>query len=321
MTTTYDPNDSRYLDEAGTRGELTRVFDICGGCRQCVDLCGVFPTLFELLGRLDGTADEGDAGRLTPAEQDRVVDECVHCKRCLTDCPYRPGRHERAVDVPRLMLRALAMRRANGLVSWRDRLGVRMVTHTGVVGRVARAAAPFVSRMIDAPEGSVRRRAMSKLIDERTVRRLAPYRLAPYSDERFSTWLGRRTRRADLADAADRVAARSPSIVYATCRVEHHQPELGRDIVTAGDRRGTECELTRAGCCGGPWLRIGEVDRFRKLVDANVATLASEIEGSDADIVVPDSTCADVLRHEYVDYVDPALRAQADRVARRIRSG
>mgnify|MGYP006203009289 CR=1 FL=1 len=31
------------------RGELTRVFDVCSRCRQCLDLCASFPTLFDLV--------------------------------------------------------------------------------------------------------------------------------------------------------------------------------------------------------------------------------------------------------------------------------
>src|SRR3954453_21695957 len=84
MTTTYDPAHPLYLDEADVRGEMSRVFGICNGCRACVDLCGAFPTLFQMLER---HADQ-DPGRLTPAQQDRVVDQCVHCNSCADDCPY-----------------------------------------------------------------------------------------------------------------------------------------------------------------------------------------------------------------------------------------
>ncbi len=31
MTTTYDPHDPTYLDEASVRDELTRVYDLCHG--------------------------------------------------------------------------------------------------------------------------------------------------------------------------------------------------------------------------------------------------------------------------------------------------
>ena len=100
MTTTSDPNDPVYLDEADVRGELTRVFDVCPGCRLCVDRCPTFPTLFDLIER----HDDHDAGRLTPVQQDRVVDQCFHCTLCAVGCPYTPERHPLAVDVPRLVL-------------------------------------------------------------------------------------------------------------------------------------------------------------------------------------------------------------------------
>jgi len=48
--------------------------------------------------------------KLTKAEQDQVVDECFQCKLCYINCPYVPGQHEWAIDFPRLMLRAEAMR-------------------------------------------------------------------------------------------------------------------------------------------------------------------------------------------------------------------
>ena len=43
--------------------ELGRVFDICHGCRRCVNLCGAFPTLFDLVdngptGEVDGVPKE-----------------------------------------------------------------------------------------------------------------------------------------------------------------------------------------------------------------------------------------------------------------------
>ena len=110
MTSTYDPEHRLYVDEADVRGELTRVFDVCQGCRQCVALCTSFPSLFELIDRFE----DHDAGWLTPAEQDRVVNECVHCGLCSVDCPYTPERDDAALDFPRLMLRAVAMRYATG---------------------------------------------------------------------------------------------------------------------------------------------------------------------------------------------------------------
>ena len=105
MTATYRPDDPGYFDETGFRAELGRVFDLCHGCRLCFNLCPSFPTLFDLV-----DAHDGVVSAMTPAEQDRVVDECYQCKLCYPKCPYVPP-HEWALDFPRLMLRAKAVRR------------------------------------------------------------------------------------------------------------------------------------------------------------------------------------------------------------------
>ena len=60
MTTIYDPKHPQYTDEADVRSELTRVFDLCHGCRLCFKFCTSFPTLFEMIDR----HDDQDAGRL-----------------------------------------------------------------------------------------------------------------------------------------------------------------------------------------------------------------------------------------------------------------
>ena len=115
MTATYDPTDPQYFDEGDLRSELTRVYDLCHGCRLCVSLCPSFPTLFDLIDARDGAVEE-----LTPSEQDKVVDECYQCKLCYVKCPYVPP-HEWELDFPRLMSRVHAVRQKQ-LVGVRERL-------------------------------------------------------------------------------------------------------------------------------------------------------------------------------------------------------
>ena len=38
-----------YFNEDSLNKELERVFDICHGCRRCVNLCQSFPALFDLV--------------------------------------------------------------------------------------------------------------------------------------------------------------------------------------------------------------------------------------------------------------------------------
>lgn len=296
MTTTYDPKHPRYLDEKDVRDELTRVYDLCHGCRLCFKFCTSFPTLFSYV---DSHEDQ-DAGRLTPAEQDQVVDECFQCKLCYVNCPYVPGQHEWAIDFPRLMLRATAMRRANGQVSARDRLTTEVLGRTDLVGKAATTLAPLANKVTGAKPGSVLRKLVEKTAGVSSVRLLPPY-----ARQRFSTWFAKRPR-VRIAKPQGRVA------LFPTCLVEYQAPAVGHDVVRVYERNGIECSLTDGvGCCGAPYLHNGDVERFTKVARTNVASLAAEVRAG-RDIVVPQPTCGYVLKQDYADYVGGA---DADLVA------
>ena len=57
--------DESFYDEDAIEAELTRVFDICHGCRRCFNLCESFPRLFDMIdesptGELDGLEPKRD---------------------------------------------------------------------------------------------------------------------------------------------------------------------------------------------------------------------------------------------------------------------
>jgi Fe-S oxidoreductase len=99
-------------DELTVRTALTAQFDACHSCRDCAAYCDTFPLMFDLIHgpASAGTRDPRTAGDLTVAEQDRIVDACVRCGRCVTDCRF-------GFDVPALADQALRMRRATGQLS------------------------------------------------------------------------------------------------------------------------------------------------------------------------------------------------------------
>lgn len=102
--------DRATLDEGEVRAALTVQFDACDGCRACVSYCGAFPLMFDLIHPAGG--GERTAGDLVVAEQDRIVDACIRCGRCVEACPYQ-------YDVPALADRARAMRTVHGQLGWR----------------------------------------------------------------------------------------------------------------------------------------------------------------------------------------------------------
>ncbi|MFZ1488574.1 MAG: heterodisulfide reductase-related iron-sulfur binding cluster [Ilumatobacteraceae bacterium] len=299
MTITYDPHHPKYLDEKDVRDELTRVYDLCHGCRLCFKFCTSFPTLFEFIDR----HDDQDAGKLTPAQQDQVIDECFQCKLCYVNCPYIPGQHEWALDFPRLMLRADAMRHERKLASARDRLTTELMGRTDMLGKVATTASPMMNKVLGAAPGSLLRKLVEKTAGVSSVRLLPPF-----ARQRFTTWFKRRPK-LRIGKRQGRVA------VFPTCLVEYQAPQIGHDLVKVYERNGIECSLTdTTHCCGAPFLHSGDIDQFKKIANKNVAALATTVRKG-TDIVVPQPTCGYVLKKDYVDYVDEAHRAEAELVA------
>jgi glycerol-3-phosphate dehydrogenase subunit C len=286
LTTIYDPHDPKYLDEDDVRSELTRVYDLCHGCRLCFKFCSSFPTLFSYI----DAHDDQDAARLTKGQQDQVVDECFQCKLCYINCPYIPGQSEWNLDFPRLMLRADAMRHDTGQVSRRGRITDNALARTDLMGKINTKAAPLVNAMTAKP-GSLLRKVLAKTagIAEQRV-------LPPYARQRFSTWFKSRPK-LRLTKRQGRVA------VFQTCLVEYNQPSIGQDLVKVYERNGIECSLVDGiGCCGAPWLHSGNPDEFTKQATKNVKLLAKAVrEGKE--IVVPQPTCGLTLKMDYPDYV------------------
>ena len=287
MTITYDPKHPKYLDEADVRDELTRAYDICQDCRQCVSLCPSFPTLFSFVDR----HDDRDAGRLTPEQQDRVGDACYQCNLCSINCPYTPELHERELDFPRLMLRHSAMRLANDQVPLRKRITTAVLGHADLVGKLATSIPAVSHRLVNAKPESIVRTVVEKTTGVSSVRLLPPY-----AKERFSTWFKKRVR-PEMAQKQGSVA------VFPTCIVEYQQPSIGHDLVKVYERNNIECSLVDGpGCCGAPYLHSGDVDAFTKVAAQQVKVLADAVRRGD-DIVVPQPTCGYIIKKDYVVYV------------------
>lgn len=287
MTIIYDPKHPKYLDEKDVRDELTRVYDLCHGCRLCFKFCTSFPTLFDFIDQ----HEDQDAGRLTPAQQDQVIDECFQCKLCYVNCPYIPGQSEWELDFPRLMLRADAMRHKNDQVSIRDKVTTNVMGRTDLIGKVATKTSPLMNKMMGAKQGSLVRKVI-ELTSGVSSERVLP----PFAKQRFTTWFNRRPQ-LKIGKRQGRVA------LFPTCLVEYQAPEVGHDLVKVYERNGIECSLADSTqCCGAPFLHSGDIDNFTRVAEKNVKALANTVRKGN-DIVVPQPTCGYVLKKDYLDYV------------------
>jgi len=139
-----DWKNPAFYDEAALDKELTRVFDICHGCRRCFSLCNSFPTLFDAI-------DASSTGELDGVDKKvywEVVDHCYLCDMCfMTKCPYVPP-HPWNIDFPHLMLRAKAVHTKKEGIGFRNKL----LASTDTVGAIA--GIPVVVEVVNAVNAS-----------------------------------------------------------------------------------------------------------------------------------------------------------------------
>ena len=284
MATAYEPTHPLYFDESDLRSELTRVFDLCHGCRLCLHLCPSFPTMFNSIDARDGYV----AG-LTAQEQDQVVDECYQCKLCYLKCPYVPP-HEWELDFPRLMMRANAVKVRNNHQSVSEKLADQLLSRTDLLGGTSVRMSALANRALSTNSTMVRK-TMEKVMGIAAERVLPPY-----ARQRFSAWYKNRVK----PFIENR---RVKATIYPTCFIEYQNPKIGKDLVAVYEKNGIECSLPDGvKCCGAPWLHSGNVDQFKKVAEKNVTALVSQARQGNP-IIVAQPTCAYVIKRDYPLYL------------------
>ena len=270
--------DPSYTDPGAIEAELTRVFDICHGCRRCFNLCDSFPRLFDLV-------DESPTQELDGVDTKdfkSVVDACTLCDMCfLTKCPYVPP-HEFDLDFPHLMLRYRAMEAKQGAVSFADKQ-LAATDRNGVLASLVAPVANWATARGNTSVGPVLRSAAGLHPDAE---------LPKYAGQSF----------VNLSAATPVVNRDAPgfgrkAVLYATCFVNFNTPNVGMETRAVLAHNGVETEVVHPSCCGMPLLEQGRIEDVAR----NAASVAAELKpwidkGYDVIALVP--SCALMLKFE-----------------------
>jgi len=283
MTTSlYQPTDELYFDQADARAERDRTFHQCSDCRLCIKYCYSFKSLFQMVDDIHN----GDAHALTETEHDQIVNECFQCKLCYVNCPYTPDQEaEWKIDFPRLMLRSLSIMEKQGKVT----RAAKLLARTDLQGKIATKFSTIVNKSSNVKPA----RAVIESLTGISKERLLPN----FTKEKFSTWFKKHA-------PEIKGEKRSKVSLFPTCLVEYQQPPIGQAMVKVFEHNGIECELPEGQvCCGMPWLDAGDDERFIEQAKKNVQLLVKEVKKGNS-IVVPQPTCAYVLKKDYPDYLN-----------------
>jgi Fe-S oxidoreductase len=288
----YNPSQPVYWDPAALQGEVTRVFEICHGCRMCFKYCDVFPNLFSLL---DNKYD-GDVTRITAGETRSLMDACFQCKLCEVQCPYTPrDNHQFQVDFPKLVHRYGAQRARREGISLRDRL-LGNPDGAGLLARLSFGIANIMNRI------PIQRWFMEKLLGIHRRKKLPDFASSTF--ERWAKQEGLMTDRKDCEVA-----------LFQTCYVQNNEPEIGRDTVAVMKKNNVDVQCV-AGlqCCGMPRWESGDIEGLRSQAKANLDRLLPYVERG-AKVVAINPTCSMMLRREYPELVAPEDRERAVQLA------
>jgi glycerol-3-phosphate dehydrogenase subunit C len=273
---TFDPRADGFWDEGALDREMRRVFDVCHTCRMCFSYCPSFPALFSAVDEHEKKG-EGEVAALHAAEMRRVVDLCYQCKLCYVKCPYTPP-HALAVDFPRLMLRAKAVRARCEGVSRQDRI-------LGDPDALARRATGALAPLVNWVNG----RAALRVVLEKTAGIHRDRRLPPFSDETFARWMEKR----GAPPPAERTVA-----IFETCSVNYNWPEIGAAAVQVLEHNGYRVLRPPQRCCGMPALDGGDVDAAATGARANVESLGPLVKAG-VPIVALGPTCGYTIKQEW----------------------
>jgi glycerol-3-phosphate dehydrogenase subunit C len=237
--------------------ELERVYEICHGCRRCVNLCTAFPTLFDLIDESKTMEIDG------VAKQDywKVIDQCYLCDMCyMTKCPYVPP-HEWNVDFPHLMLRAKAVKFRQQGARLRDRL----LSATDAIGRLA--TIPVVVQTVNAlNRNGAARSLMQKALGVAKARELPPYAARTFRPN---------AARSNDFPVKDGKNAPGKVAIFATCYVNYNEPGIGDDLLAILAHNEIPYVLVeKEACCGMPKLELGDLETVAKHKQVNIPPLA-----------------------------------------------
>jgi glycerol-3-phosphate dehydrogenase subunit C len=272
--------DQVFYDQDAIDAEMTRVFDICHGCRRCFNLCDSFPILFDLI-------DEGPTGEVdgvAKGDYAKVVDACTLCDMCfMTKCPYVPP-HPFDVDFPHLMLRhRAAERKRTGGDFVREQLG-----ETDRNGALAKPVAGLVNWA-----SSTRNKPVRQVME--AVAGIDAAADLPRYHSRTATDIGRTPPRSNPQGPA---FGKRKAVVYATCFVDYNDPKVADASLKVLAHLGVETRLDYPVCCGMPQLEAGDLAEVAKRAERVAAHMAPLIDQG-FEVVTLTASCGLMMKFEW----------------------
>jgi FAD/FMN-containing dehydrogenase/Fe-S oxidoreductase len=227
-----------------------------------------------------------DRADFTSAETYNVMDLCLSCKACKTECPS-------SVDMAKLKMEFLA--------HYNDEHGTpiraRVFGHIHTLSKLTRPIAPLANFMLRTPVGRPVIKAMGVHPDRK---------LSPFQFKTFSAWWRRH-----VSNLGEKRPTRGKVVYFHDTFTEYNYPRIGVAAVQLLEAAGFEVQIEhRRVCCGRPMLSKGLLNDARRAAARNVEALAPYANAG-TPIIGTEPSCILTLRDEYVDLLPGNENAEA----------
>jgi len=288
----YDIGPQRSPTETLFDSDSTRAaIETCSGCGKCRSYCPIAQKVMEewAIGRAKTTiVRDFVSGLLDPKILDssqfkEVMDSCVNCKRCLTECPS-------GVDIPWLALSG----RSHYLEKHGEPLSNRFFTKTRTLCQKGSALAPLVN----------------------LANSLAPIRkcleMAVGLDRRRNLPLFRRGTLRKILKNRPLLPGNKRIVYFLSCYSNFNEPE-GDGLATLEvlEQNGFHVMMPDFQCCGIARINSGAIKQVTEEIQTNVKRMASFVDQG-LDIVFSEPSCALSVKMEYPKILNSKT---ADKVA------
>ncbi|MBA2519533.1 MAG: FAD-binding protein [Chloroflexia bacterium] len=285
-------------------GGFLRAVEMCNGAAVCRKLKAgtMCPSYMATKDEKDTTRGRANALRDALAGQgvDRstftskgtydVLDLCLSCKACKTECPS-------SVDMAKLKTEFLAQYQDVHGTPLRSRVFGNI--HT--ISRLTAPVAPLANLALMTPLAN----PVMRLLGVHPERRLSPFARRTF----VTRWRKHLKHRPPQA-----VATRGQIVYFHDTFTTYNYPRIGMAAVRLLEAAGFEVIVEeRRACCGRPMLSKGLVGEARKVARRNVSVLAPYAKRG-IPIVGTEPSCILTLRDEYLDLLpdDPDTAVLAE---------
>ncbi len=291
-------------------GSYAQAIEMCNGAGVCrkLDTGTMCPSYMATRDEHDTTRGRANAlrnalaGRIPPEElytpeMHSVMDLCLGCKACKSECPS-------SVDLAKIKAEySVHYYRHNGLPLFNRLMGL-LPQLNELLYRTAQPLVPVMNSVLRSP--------LFKQVQARIG--VHPERTLPqYASQRFSDWFhgrGRKTKD-DGRKTNGLLSDHRPSSVVLFHDTWHEFNYTGpaKAAVAVLEAAGYTVHLAEGrACCGRPLITGGQADKAKAWVDHNVALLAP-LAAAGIPIVGIEPSCILTLRDEYLSLASDRERA------------